>query len=297
MTNNNRKRITMSHTTYFQPTVHTARNYSQRTTALYAAAGMTAPASFHQALRRHLATLPGVQQVAATVASDAYRADAADTDLTEFWDDAVDQLMRAQGADTLKAALGTALATEEAASGHRALDRALADTHAWATRQARALVKAAKALPAGAAALDSEAVLAADAGASLVSARNALSALGLVASLGDPARHVGTIGDLARILPLVTIEGTVTERVAPLSDAALNTSQLDVTHAVRRLARDVKTDPDLALVGVARGDFPGATLSPADSLPTITERARTAAVAFTRRTASENEQSKLIAMR
>lgn len=296
MTNNNRKRITMSHTTYFQPTVHTARNYSQRTTALYAAAGMTAPASFHQALRRHLATLPGVQQVAASVASDAYTADA-DADVTEFWDDAVDQLIRAQGADTLKAALGTALATEEAASGHRALDRALADTHAWATRQARALVKAAKALPAGAAALDSEAVLAADAGASLVSARAALSALALVASLGDPAKHVSTIGDLARILPLVKIEGTVTEKLAPFNSNALNASQLDVTHAVRRLAQDVRRDPDLALVGVARGDYPGVTLSPADSLAVIGERARTAAVAFTRKTASEAEQRHLIAMR
>ena len=202
----------MSHTTYFQPTVHTARNYSQRTTALYAAAGMTAPASFHQALRRHLATLPGVQQVASTVASDAYRADA-DTDLAEFWDDAVDQLIRAQGADTLKAALGTALATEEAASGHRALDRALADTHAWATRQAQALVKAAEALPAGDAALDPEAVLAHDAGKALTSARSALAALALVASLGDPARHVGTIGDLARILPLEIGRASCRERV------------------------------------------------------------------------------------
>lgn len=295
MTNNDRKRITMSHTTYFQPTVHTARNYSQRTTALYAAAGMTAPASFHQALRRHLATLPGVQQVASTVASDAYTADA-DADVTEFWDDAVDQLMRAQGADTLKAALGTALATEEAASGHRALDRALADTHAWATRQAQALVKAAKALPAGPAAMDPESNLAADTGQQLTAARNALASLALVASLGDPAKHVSTLGDLARVLPLIDPGNPAEEKVTNLG-RTVNGTKLDTTLAIRKLAQDVKTSPDLALVGVARGDYRGVALSPADTLAVIGERASIAAVAFKRATVDESTANHLVAMR
>lgn len=285
----------MSHTTYFQPTVHTARNYSQRTTALYAAAGMTAPASFHQALRRHLATLPGVQQVASSVASDAYRANA-DADVHEFWDDAVDQLIRAQGADTLKAALGTALATEEAASGHRALDRALADTHAWATRQAQALVKASRALPAGPAALDPEAVLAADAGKALVSARSALSALALVASLGDPAKHVSALGALARVLPLIDPGNPAEEKVSTLG-RTVNGTKLDTTLALRRLAQDVKANPDLALVGVARGDYRGVTLSPAESLAVTTERASIAGIAFTRKTVDEATANHLIAMR
>ena len=281
---------------YFTPTVATDRNVTARVTAAYAAAGIAAPTTFVPALKRYMAQQPAAQQVAATLAHDAYHADA-DTDPAEWWASARQQMIDAQASDALRAALVQSLTTEERASGTRQTERALTDLHPWATRQAQALVKAAKALPAGPAALDPEAVLAHDAGKHLTTARNALSALALLASLADPAKHVSTIGDLARILPLVTIEGTVTEKLAPFNSNALNASQLDVTRAVRRLAQDVRRDPDLALVGVARGDYPGVTLSPADTLAVIGERANTAAVAFTRKTASEAEQRHLIAMR
>ena len=281
---------------YFTPTVATDRNVTARVTAAYAAAGIAAPTTFVPALKRYMAQQPAAQQVAATLAHDAYRADP-DTDPADWWATARQQMIDAQASDALRAALVQSLTTEERASGTRQTGRALTDLHPWATRQAQALVKAAKALPAGPAALDPEAVLAHDAGKHLTTARNALSALALLASLADPAKHVSTIGDLARILPLVTIEGTVTEKLAPFNSNALNASQLDVTHAVRRLAQDVRRDPDLALVGVARGDYPGVTLSPADTLAVIGERANTAAVAFTRKTASEAEQRHLIAMR
>ena len=281
---------------YFTLTPATDRNVTARVTAAYAAAGIAAPTTFVPALKRYMAQQPAAQQVAATLAHDAYRADP-DTDPADWWATARQQMIDAQASDALRAALVQSLTTEERASGTRQTERALTDLHPWAQRHAQALVKAAKALPAGPAALDPEAVLAHDAGKALTSARSALSALALLASLGDPARHVGTIGDLARILPLVKIEGTVTEMNTPFNSNALNASQLDVTHAVRRLAQDVRRDPDLALVGVARGDYPGVTLSPADTLAVIGERARTAAVAFTRKTASEAEQRHLIAMR
>ena len=281
---------------YFTLTPATDRNVTTRIAAAYAAAAIPAPTTFVPALKQYMAQLPDAQQVAATLAHDAYRADP-DTDPAEWWATARQQMIDAQASDALRAALVQSLTTEERASGTRQTERALTDLHPWATRQAQALVKAAKALPAGDAALDPEAVLAHDAGKALTSARSALAALALLASLGDPAKHVSTIGDLARILPLVTIEGTVTEKLAPFNSNALNASQLDVTHAVRRLAQDVRRDPDLALVGVARGDYPGVTLSPADTLAVIGERANIAAVAFTRKTASEAEQRQLIAMR
>ena len=77
----------------------------------------------------------------------------------------------------------------------------------------------------------------------------------------------------------------------------MNGTKLDTTLALRRLAQDMRTDPDLALVGVARGDYPGVTLSPADTLATIGERARTAAIAFKRATVDESTANHLIAMR
>lgn len=282
-------------TNYFTLTPATDRNVTARITAAYTAAGSTAPTTFVPALKRYMTEQPDAQQVAATLAHEAYHADPA-TDPADWWASARQQMIDAQATDALRAALVQSLTTEERTSGTRQVDRALADLGPWAIRQAAALVKAATALPVGPGALDPEAVLAADAGKHLTTARAALSALALVASLGDPARYVATLGDLARVLPLIAIDGAQEEKVAALGKT-VNGNALDVTHAVRRLSRDVKADPDLALVGVARGDYPGVTLTPADSLATITERASTAAVAFTRKTVSEAEQRHLIAIR
>lgn len=280
---------------YFTLTPATDRNVTTRIAAAYAAAGITAPTTFVPALKRYMAQQPAAQQVAATLAHDAYRADP-DTDPADWWATARQQMIDAQASDALRAALVQSLATEERASGARQTARALTDLHPWATRQAQALIKAAKALPAGPAALDPETVLAADAGASLVSARSALAALALVASLGDPARHVSTLGGLARVLPLIDPGNPAEEKVTNLG-RTVNGTKLDTTLALRRLAQDVKANPDLALVGVARGDYRGVTLSPAESLAVIGERANTAAVAFKRATVDESTANHLVAMR
>ena len=280
---------------YFTPTVATDRNVTARVTAAYAAAGIAAPTTFIPALKRYMAQLPNAQQVAATLAHDAYRADP-DTDPADWWATARQQMIDAQASDALRAALVQSLTTEERSSGTRQTGRALTDLHPWATRQAQALVKAAKALPAGPAALDPEAVLAHDAGKHLTTARNALAALALLASLGDPAKHVSTLGALARVLPLIDPGNPAEEKVTNLG-RTVNETKLDTTLAIRKLAQDVKTNPDLALVGVARGDYRGVTLSPAESLAVIGERANIAAAAFTRKTVDESTANHLVAMR
>ncbi|MGP9581420.1 hypothetical protein [Brachybacterium sp. AOP35-5H-19] len=283
-------------TQYFQPTVANDRNTSKRLAAAYAAAGIAAPSSFATALKRHLLTVPDVKQAAAGIASEAYTADP-DTDVHEFWDSAVDQVIRAQGADALKTALASALDVQERASGTRQTARALADLKPWAERQCKALTTAAKALPAGAAALDPEAVLAADAGAALTTTRQALASLALVASIPDTAaRHVGTLGYYSHVMALVD-PGNPTEEVVNGLGTTINEGKLDNTLAVRKLALDAKANPDLALVDVARGTYPGVTLDPATTPATITDRATRARTAFTRRTATENEQRHVIAMR
>lgn len=281
---------------YFTPTPAHDRNVSTRIATAYTAAGITPPSSFATALKRHLLTVPDVKREAATIAAEAYTADP-DTDVHEFWDNAVDQVIRAQGADALKAALTSALESQERASGARQIARALADLAPYAKRQTAALIKAAKALPAGAAALDPEANLTADTGQHLTTARQALAALSLVASVPDTAtRHVGKLGYYSHIMSLAD-PGKPAEEVTNGFSKTLNTSKLDNTLALRKLAQDVKTNPDLALVDVARGAYSGVTLDPAADHVTIADRATRAGTAFTRRTASENEQSKLIAMR
>lgn len=281
---------------YFTPTPANDRNVSTRLAAAYTAAGITPPSSFATALKRHLLTVPDVKQAAASIAAEAYSAEA-DTDVHEFWDSAVDQVIRAQGADALKHALTSSLEAQERGSASRQVTRALQDLAPHAKRQSAALVKAAKALPAGAAALDPEANLTADTGQQLTTARKALQALALHASIPDTAgRYVGTLGYYSHVISLVD-PGNPTEEITNALGTSLNTSKLDNTLAVRKLAQDVKANPDLALVDVARGTYPGVTLAPATTPATITDRATRARTAFTRRTATEHEQSKLIAMR
>ena len=284
----------MSHSTFFNPAPAHARNVSTRLAAAYQAASIKAPSSFATALKRHLLTVPDVQQAAAGIAAEAYTADP-DTDVHEFWDNAVDQVIRAQGADALKTALTSALDVQERSSGARQIERGMADLKPFADRHAAALAKAAKALPAGATALDPETVLAHDAGKHLTTARNALRSLALYAALPDTARHVKALGDLHRVLALVD-PGKPVQEVASVFGKTMNAAKLDTTHALRKLAQDVKTNPDLALVDVARGAYPGVTLSPADSPATITDRAARARDAFTTRQPTPSEES-LIHMR
>lgn len=279
---------------YFNPAPAHDRNVSTRIAAAYQAAGITPPSSFATALKRHLLTVPDVKREAATIAAEAYTAEA-DTDVHEFWDNAVDQVIRAQGADALKNALSSALDVQERASGARQISRALADLKPWAERQCKALATAAKALPAGAAALDPEAVLAADAGKALTTARDALRSLALYAALPDTARHVNALGDLHRVLALAD-PGKPVQEVATVFGKTMNPAKLDTTHALRNLARDIKANIDLALVSVARGDYPDVTLAPADSPATITDRAARARDAFTTRQPTPSEES-LIHMR
>lgn len=291
----NNKGITMSHT-YFIPSPATDRNTSKRIAAAYAAAGIAAPTTFASALKRHLLTVLDVQQAAAGIAAEAYTTDP-DTDVTEFWDNAVDQVIRAQGADALKHALSSSLEVQERGSAARQVTRALADLAPYAARQAKALTTAAKALPAGPLALDPEANLTANTGQHLTAARQALSALALVASVPDTAaRHVGTLGYYAHVISLVD-PGKPAEEITNALGTSLNTGKLDNTLAVRKLALDAKVNPDLTLVDVARGTYPGVTLDPATTPADLTDRATRALTAFKRRTATENEQSKLIAMR
>ena len=280
---------------YFNLTPAHDRNVSNRLAAAYTAAGITPPSSFATALKRHLLTVPDVKREAATIAAEAYTAEA-DTDVHEFWDNAVDQVIRAQGADALKNALSSALDVQERASGARQISRALADLKPWAERQCKALTTAAKALPAGAAALDPEAVLAADAGKHLTAARDALRNLALVASIPDTAaRHFGTLGYYSHVMALAD-PGKPVQEVATVFGKTMNAAKLDTTHALRNLARDVKANIDLALVDVARGTYPGVTLTPADSPATITDRAARARDAFTTRQPTPSEES-LIHMR
>src|SRR5699024_4599429 len=112
--------------------------------------------------------------------------------------------------------------------------------HPWAVRAAEDLATAAQALPADKP-TDPEAVLAADAGAALTTARRALSTLALWASIPDAGRHVSTARQLARLLPIVD-PGEVTVEARTSLGRTVNAERLDATNSLRRLEQDVRTD-------------------------------------------------------
>jgi len=281
-------------TQYFQPTVAHDRNVTARIKAVYAAAGQDAPTSFVHTLKQHLRTVPDMRQAAASIAAEAYTT-APGTDPAQFWADAVDQIIRAQGADALKHALTESLAAQERASAARQIDRAMTDLKPWADRHAAALVTAVKPLPAGDTALAPEAVLAADAGKHLTAARTALQALALYASIPDTARHQQSAQQAHRLLPIIDPGKPQTE-VRSVFGKTFNSDKMDNTRAVRNIDRDVRRDMDLTLIRAARGDYPGVTLAPAESSTDITDRAARARDAFITRQPTPSEES-LIHMR
>lgn len=282
-------------TQHFSPQPAHDRNVTARIQAAYAAAGIPAPTTFVPKLKRFLLTVPDLQQAAAGIAAEAYSA-APDADPATFWESAVDQVIRAQGADALKHALTSTLDTQERASGTEQTARALTDLGPWIKRQTTALVKAAKALPAGPLALDPEANLTANTGQHLTTARAALASLALYAALVDTTAHVKSIGQAHRVLGLIDPGNPTIEAVTTLG-TTLNDGKLDTTRALRRIDKDIRTDADLTLVGIARGDYPGVTLAPATTPADVADRAARARDAFIQRTATEREQNQLIAMR
>ena len=272
------------------------KNATKRITAVYVAANVTPPLTFLPALRKHMNTQPDARTVAATLAAEAYRSDP-DADPAEWYADAVEQVARAQASDVLRSMLTGTLDAEERASGTRQAERALADLNAYATRLCKTLTAAAKALPAGPLALDSEANLAADTGKHLTTARATLTALAAVQSITDTAsRHVGTLGYYAHAMTVVDPGTPEVERTNGLG-STVNESKLGNTRALRKFATDMKADPDLALVDVARGAYSGLSIAPVASLADVSDRAERAGKAFTIKTASEAEQRHLIAMR
>ena len=284
----------MSHTQYFSPTPAHSRNVVARVHTAYTASGGTPPTSFVDELKAHLRTVPSAQQVAADIGTRAYRADAGE-DVAKFWKAGVREMTEAMAADHLRDQITQRLEVEQRSQGNRIIARAVKDLHPWAVRAAEDLATAAKDLPADKP-TDPESVLAHDAGAALTTARRALSTLALWASVPDTVAHVQSAQQLARILPVLD-PGKVTVEARTSLGRTVNGNSLEATNSLRRLERDVRTDTDRALIGLARSEYPGLTLEPVTTLADVKDRARTVRDAFTSRTVDESTANHLVAMR
>lgn len=269
-------------------------NVTRRVSDAYRAASLAPPASFVDALKAHVRTIPDASQVAATLAAEAYQA-AAGTDVDKFWDDAKATMADALAADAIKAQLTSALHHEQARTANRQITTALADVKPFADKQIKALVSSGKALPNGS--TDPEMVLAADAGSALTTARASLAALGTLASIVEVAHYASSARGLVYLLPVLDIGKPTTEVVKPFGAGPINTAQLGVTLAIRELETLARESLDAALIRVARGEVEGVSLALATSTDEVGQRAANVRQAYERRTATEREQHQLVAMR
>jgi|SRR5690625_3127327 len=158
--------------------------------------------------------------------------------------------------------------------------------------------KAAKALPAGTAALDPEACIAHDAGAHLTTARDALAKLGTFAGLIITKEVYGNHPkNLAQLAKIVHYPKAVKEIVEGVGKSTMNTHQLKHTFTIRQLETDIrKQGLDQALVNIARGDYEGVTFSLADNAEHL-ERVANLHTAFSRDRHDESPTGKIHAER
>lgn len=265
---------------FYSPTTATTYNTVTRIDAAYRAADKTRTEHPTITLRDRIRSAPSVRDVANSLALDSLSLEPG-TDVDAWHRDALESIRDAMAADTLRTAFSGAWETMQARVARDLGDQAAADLALAFNATVKALTTAAKSLPAEQP-LDPEACLAADAGAALTTAREALARLSHFGSL-----HQNPIGDdvtppkLRALLCIVKLPTPTVETA--IDGEPTNSDQLKDTYTIRTVADCLKDHgTDETLVRIARGDFPGVSLD----LATFDEhQARNASVrdAFIRR--------------
>ena len=201
-----------------------------------------------------------VYQTAAQLAQEALLTELEPAD---WYTAAVEQIKEAQAREALAAAFNRSYSDAVTRALPRYLGEAALALTPTADKAIKELNAAAKELPAGKDALDPETAIRENAGPALNKARAALTLLSTLTNI----HQIQTPGDvppaLNNLLPILNLPAAVKEKVAKTygeSTKTLNEDKLAGTRAIRALATDARTDVDLALINVARGQYPGVTL-------------------------------------
>lgn len=220
----------------------------------YTSAGVPSPNRTLE-IEELLNLTPTTAQVSDTLAQEALHA----TDAAKFYKSALTQIRDAQAADAFRLKFKERLKAHTQQSIHAILDDATDDLTLAFGKVVNEFSTAAKRLPARTP-LDVEANLNADTATELKTARHALAKLGTYASMFI-AETGGTIGkDANAVLGIVRIPDATVEKVDRYSLTPVNASDLDDTYAVREFLLAVGRDADVALIRLARGDWPTITL-------------------------------------
>lgn len=241
-------------TQYYAPTVPTDLNALHRHDAAYRLAGLEPPTR-GDAITALLAAEPTADALARELAEGLVTGG----DAERWVEDALARVQRAAAADALKRAVSRhAESTIRLHADRLTADATAAVAPAFA-RTVKALTRAAAKLPTRGHPLDVQAVVDVDATKEMKAAQQALAELAVFAGL----HGMNTAADLppavVRLLPVVAVPEVPVEPVNRLTGQPVNTdAQRDTVRAFIRAAD--REGADRALIGVARGEYPGVVL-------------------------------------
>lgn len=257
---------TAQHTAHYEPRIVTEHNVHTCIADAYRAYGLEAPTRAREVKALMNADDNAVNVVVNRLAAAALEPGA---DLSEWHADAIEQIKDAQARQALSHAFGRDFHRHVVSTITKYQAIAHDDLQPHVAKTIKSLEAAAKHLPAGAAALDAEAVLAADAGKHLTTARQALSTLAVAAGVYMPVIDHDVPQRLRQLAPVVHFPAANAEQIERgymgTTPNILNRDELDGTRTIRAIdnhARDYGLDA--TLVAIARGDFPGTSLAYAD---------------------------------
>jgi len=266
--------------TIYTPEIITDSNRLQMIDTAYRRAGINPPnraVPFAELVNN----TPKIDDVAYDIALTAHESD---PDVAVQYEQAIEKVKNAIAADTLRQAYSQA---------HGAVTRdTMADT---ADRAAKALspviARTVDGLAKAAAKLDATDPLSVDRAVDtdttkeLKTTRTALADLAVYAGI-HPVRVGGAVpsNGIAKALHLLALPECVEEEYTggALRDEITNADKTEGTRTVRRLDADLRHDPDVALINVARGQYEGVTISLATS-EQVADRWRAVQRAFTKR--------------
>jgi hypothetical protein len=238
----------------------------------YKLAGVTEP-SRALAIAELVRNTPTTEQITDELAQAALTAQDPDA----FYADALARIQGAMAADAFRDTFAARLLEHGQRTMPHTLARTAEDLAPAFARLVKQMQAAVNKLPT-ATPLDLEANVENDTASEYKTTRDALAKIGQYVSvyIASPPRDIPT--ELNRILPAVNLPEAQAELVEGLARATVNEHHLAGTRTIRALADAALEDLDLALLRVARGDFPGATLSLAtpDEMRAREANARTA---------------------
>lgn len=246
---------------YFNRYPTTAETQMDKTREAYLLAGVTEP-SRSLRIAELIDETPTARQVADHLALEALTA----TNAELFFKDMLAKIRDAQAADVFRDVFRSRMVEHARQQAHTTLEQTVDDLTPAFNKVVKAMEVAASKLPPHAP-LDMTANVEADTTAEYKTVRASLNLLGQYSSVFVQNTPGDLPVDLNRLLPVVDLPDATVETVTGLARQTTNAHELTGTTAIRDLAAAASEDLDLALIRVARGDFPGVRLAlakPAD---------------------------------